>query len=368
MQKNESNNHKCELCRKNVADKTNSHIVPSFILCKTASADGSGKRNHELAYSIGKVIHAYSGNEVPQEIMERNFDDLSDERITEELKKNVCAEDYVFCSSCEKSMGYYLESPYAANNNNDAKTAYFFWMSIIWRLSHFNYYSQDDKRMPKFMISELRKSLDMYLQTKRDGIDSGKIKQKYPFKYRIIRCCDYSKDGGGAIYSEYDKVEKIFSITCGDLIGCFSFNGNDMLNNYHFLGIEDVLKLAPLNNGDKPEKVKNVPESVFHTAYMVLMEIAKTIYLNNEVKKIIDLWNALKKTHEMPSPQPSDLFIRRCINIAHDSNKKNGEKHTYRNFAISFANALTEVYGIQFEDDKMQKNRNNLQVLSYILA
>lgn len=80
-------NHKCELCRRKVADKTNSHIVPSFVICRNASSDGSCKRNHELVYSIGQTVQAYTGNEVPLEVLERNFDNLSDERIDEELKK-----------------------------------------------------------------------------------------------------------------------------------------------------------------------------------------------------------------------------------------------------------------------------------------
>lgn len=79
--------HKCELCRRKVADKTNSHIVPSFIICRNASSDGSGKRNHELVYSIGKTVQIYTGNEVPLVVLERNFDNLSDERIDEELKQ-----------------------------------------------------------------------------------------------------------------------------------------------------------------------------------------------------------------------------------------------------------------------------------------
>ena len=83
--------HKCALCKRTVANKTNSHIIPSFIVCKTASSDGSGKRNHELVYSISKTIQTYVGNEVPDKVIERTFDNLSDEK-REELE-NIRPED-----------------------------------------------------------------------------------------------------------------------------------------------------------------------------------------------------------------------------------------------------------------------------------
>lgn len=347
----ETHKHKCELCNKAIADKTNSHIIPSFIVCHTASADGSGKRNHELIYSIGKVVHVYTGNEVPQRVLERSFDDLSDERIEEELVKNVCSKDYVFCSSCEKALGNYLESPYAANDKKDVQVPYFFWMSIIWRMNHYGFVAPNSSCMPKFMSTELRKCLDEFLQAKRNGTSTNHIKQKYPFHYYILKCEGYSKDGGGAIYAEYDKAERIFSVTMGDIIACFLFKGDVLPDEYHFLGIENVLKRAPLNKGDDIEVVSNVSVNVFVRAYRDLIEKTKPLYINNEIKAINWLWNMLKKTHDMPSLQPSGYFIRRCIEIIHDRDKKPGERHTYRNFAISFANALTEIYGIQFEKD-----------------
>ena len=69
--KNNLYKHKCELCKRAVANKKNSHIVPSFLVCRTASSDGTSKRNHELVYSIGKTVQVYAGNEVPQNVIPR---------------------------------------------------------------------------------------------------------------------------------------------------------------------------------------------------------------------------------------------------------------------------------------------------------
>lgn len=345
--------HKCELCKRAIADKTNSHIVPSFIICRTASSDGSRKRNHELVYSIGKTIQAYSGNEVPLEVMERNFDDLSDERINEELKKNTLSKDFVFCSSCEKALADYLESPYSSSKKIDAKTAYFFWLSIIWRVNHFELLSSN---MPKFILSDLRKSLDSYLQArkKRERIDI--IPQKYPFNYSILTCKDYSIDGDGCIYAEYDKTNRIFSVVLGDSIVCCYLKNKRLPDAYDFLGLRNELIQAPLNDGNRAEECRIVSKSVFSDAYRNLLDKAKIVYLNNEVDMIHHLWNNLKKrNYFLPAPQPSPSFIYRCLEIIHSDEKKVGEKYNYHNFAASFSTAMTEVYGIKVKDDSKEQ-------------
>lgn len=339
-----SHQHKCELCKKAVADKTNSHIIPSFIICQTASADGSGKRNHELVFSVGETAHAYIGNEVPQKEVERVFDDLSEERIEKELKKNTLSRDYVFCFSCEKALGDYLESPYAANRRN-ADVAYFFWMSVVWRINHFGLLANG---MPKFILAELRKSLNEYLQTRKNGVP-----QRYPFYYRVLICRGYSKDGKGFFYQEYDKSNRIYSLVLGDYIACFNFRHTLLPDSYHFLGIENILKQAPLNDGQSIEKVQIVSEEVFANVSKVIIEKQIPIYLNHEVDMIICLWNELiKKHYQMPSPTPSDFFIQSCLEHIHDENKKIGEKHTNRNYAESFGSAMAEVYGIYVSDDE----------------
>lgn len=348
MNKKEPNKHKCELCKKAIADKTNSHIIPSFIVCKIASSDGSGKRNHELVYSIGKIIQAYSGNEVPIEVMERNFDDLSEERINEELKKNTLAKDFVFCSSCEKALADYLESPYSQKKQTDAKVAYFFWMSVIWRANHFGL---SNSCMPKFMTTELRKSLDAYLQAKKNGTSTDNIQQKYPFNYRILTCKDYSKDGDGCIYAEYDKSNKIYNIVLGDNIVCFNFKCEDIPENYSFLGLEHEFIQAPLNDGNKVEKERPVSKEIFSEAYKMLLEKAKTKCLESEIEMIYRIWTGLKNQNWIaPEPIPSNIFIQHCLKLIHDEKKKAGEKYTYKNFAISFASALKDVYGIQISE------------------
>ena len=341
--------HKCELCMRAVADKTNSHIIPSFIVCKTASSDGSGKRNHELVYTIGNIVQVYTGNEVPQEAFERNFDDLSEERIEEEFKINTLSKDYIFCSSCEKALADYLESPYAAGKNLNAEVAYFFWMSILWRVNHTEILSS---KMPKFILSEVRKSLHNYLEAKKSRKNTDNIQQKYPFTYRLLTCNGYSMDGAGTFYAEYDKSNRLFCMTLGDSVLCCSFYNEKLPNDFDFLGLGTEFKQAPINDGKKPEEERVVSKDILDCAYETLMIKAKEYYVGNEVKQIYGLWAALIKQHmPLPSLYPSSLFIQMCLEIIHSKENKLGERYTIRNHAISFAEALKELYGIAIKDD-----------------
>lgn len=302
-----------------IANKTNSHIIPSFIVCKTASSDGSGKRNHELVYTIGKTIQVYAGNEVPHETFERNFDDLSEERIEEELKKNTLSKDYIFCSACEKALADYLESPYAAGKNLSAEVAYFFWMSILWRINHTEILSS---KMPKFILSEVRKSLYAFLEAKKTGESTTSIQQKYPFSYRLLTCKGYSRDGAGTFYAEYDKSNRVFSMTLGDSILCCCFKSGRLPNDYDFLGLGTEFMQAPINDGTKSEQERVVSNNILDSAYENLMIKAKDYYVNNEIRQIRHLWAILFKQHmPLPSPYPPDLFIQKCLEIIHSKKK-----------------------------------------------
>jgi hypothetical protein len=67
---------------------------------------------------------------------------------------------------------------------------------------------------------------------------------------------------------------------------------------------------------------------------------------------IYGLWESLiKQKMALPSLYPSDQFVQRCLENIHNKEKKLGERYTIRNHAISFAEALKEIYGIVVNDD-----------------
>ena len=77
----------CQLCRRNKANKTNSHIVPAFWLKSQI-----GERGNENAYLI---------TEDPKQ------------NYTENIGDKGLAEDYILCNDCETRLGY-VESYFSA--------------------------------------------------------------------------------------------------------------------------------------------------------------------------------------------------------------------------------------------------------------
>lgn len=145
MQKTSSNvlykHGPCLICGKADASKTNSHIVPSFLVSMYDSYDNSGKRGRDLQFSITDIGRSTYVGAIPSTKYEEIFNEesLNDEKHIEELKNNPDAIDYVFCPTCEKLLADLLESPYAntlnQNKGINSTIAYYFWISVIWRMN-----------------------------------------------------------------------------------------------------------------------------------------------------------------------------------------------------------------------------------------
>ena len=74
---------KCMICQENEATKTNSHVIPSFLVTMFTSYNGSGKRDTEVLFSISDTKDSvYTGRAVPDTKLEGLFDT---EKLTEEL-------------------------------------------------------------------------------------------------------------------------------------------------------------------------------------------------------------------------------------------------------------------------------------------
>ena len=64
------NHTKCAICKELEATKTNSHLIPSFLLTMFSSSDNSGRRDTEILYTIGEYkTTAYIGRSVSREAL-----------------------------------------------------------------------------------------------------------------------------------------------------------------------------------------------------------------------------------------------------------------------------------------------------------
>ena len=215
----------CAICHSRPADKTNSHLIPSFFIAMVSSVDGSYRRDKELLYTIGdRSTTVYIGRSVQEDELLKSFDSISDERI-QRMSINPDTKDYIFCPHCEKKLGEYLESPWHDHILN-GKTiapdvAYFFWVSLLWRISAFE---GINLKLPTHIERALGNRLNSYIQARDSKSDIAPLLYKPPFLYKVLYCKDFSKSYAGFVYTEYDRKSKMATLLLGDVAACFFFD------------------------------------------------------------------------------------------------------------------------------------------------
>lgn len=91
-------NKECLLCKHHNADKTGSHIIPSFFMKRI---NGDGKRDHEIGFAIKNgLVDSYFGRDVYED--QRRA--ITDQEEKMESRENYDVRDFIFCSDCEKYL------------------------------------------------------------------------------------------------------------------------------------------------------------------------------------------------------------------------------------------------------------------------
>lgn len=340
--------HPCAICHSKLADKTNSHLIPSFFIAMVSSVDDSYKRDKELLYTIGKhSTSVYIGRSVKEEDLIDKFDFMTNERLVE-MSKLTASKDYIFCSHCERKLGEYFESPWHDHlflgKNVKPDIAYFFWVSLLWRVSTFEGISF---KLPTHIEKALGKRLNSFIQAKENNKDTLPYLNKAPFTYKVLYCKDYSKEHSGFIYLEYDPKSKVASFMLGDVTACFSFHKHRLFENYSFYGLETAFQDATINDGYSDEAIVQVDADVFEKFASNIINKFKNLRLAADRENIVGMWRLAREKFDIQLPaQPCERFIRYVISKLYDESAKNGEKTTHEYFAKCFGQGLEDIYGI----------------------
>ena len=183
---------KCLLCKRERANKTGSHIVPSFLMKRINSHDGCLQRDHEVGFEIhSSGVKTYFGRSIYREVREEYTDDQS----MMESRFNPDMLDHILCSDCESWFSQ-LESSYAksidlkgkpdsliTNYKSSGLDAMLFWCSILWRCSV-------TCHLGNSLHADFEKKLRRVLLKR--SIDGTNL------QYALFRCFDYSKRYPGA--------------------------------------------------------------------------------------------------------------------------------------------------------------------------
>lgn len=316
-----------------------------------SSVDNSYKRDKELLYTICQDITTiYIGRSVMEEDLLNSFDSLSDEHL-KMMMSNSDSRDYIFCPHCEKKLGEYLESPWHDHLFNNKKispdTAYFFWVSVLWRISAFE---GINFKLPTHIESSLRKRLNAYLGAKDNKSDISQLMNNLPFHYKVLYSQEYSKKHGGLIYYEYDRKSKIATLLLGDVVVCFTFNKHKTFERLSFYGLETKFFEAPTNDGSYQETVYIINNQDLDAANSKLIQVIQSIRLKADRNKILILWDMARNMLGMPlPPKPIEPFTQFVISLLYDKNAKTGEKTTIEYFAKCFGKGLEQFYKIRLK-------------------
>ncbi len=316
----------CYICGNAPASKKNSHIIPSFLIAPIFNYDGSTKRGKEVMVTITPTDEKVYIGELPDTKIENLFDkeNLTDERIESELKINTAARDYIFCPKCENDLSKYLEAPYSIfyknGKNEDPITAYFFWLSVVWRIS---ISGQFGAKLNTEIEINLGECLRDYFAARDSNLPLDDIIKKCCFKYRLLRCNGYINEAAGYIVAHYDANNQIFSTIIGETVICASFSKHEIPDSYNFFGCEIHFKNVAINECQSTENIlvlskEDYSKIIRNTISVIAKQKAETEY------EIIDLcWQQIG----LPGHIPEMIFVY-YMELLLDEETKLGDRMT----------------------------------------
>ncbi len=331
-------NQDCLICKKNKATKTNSHLIPSFMIAKVCSYDGSGKRDKEVMFTMESYEDRIYTGAIPDIKIEELFDKdkLTDERINKELKNNTASKDYIFCPECENNLSTYLESPYSEYLSNGktlkADVAYFFWMSIVWRMS---ISKQFQFELPCDIEQSLGNCLHKYMNAITNKQDITPIIEKCNFSYRLLRCPSYLPNKMAYIGGRYREEKGILTLTLGDSILCVKFDNKPFPDDFSYLGLEETIKSASVNNGTSNEMYTEVGKNAFEKVMTQMVKEISLKRLINEKERADVIWHRVGLSGLMPD-EIFDAFIDKL----YSEDIKPGDRKTLERYTQVFYETL----------------------------
>lgn len=338
----------CKLCKSKEATKTNSHLLPAFVEAIVGSYDHSYKRDRDILFTKTAYETKVHVGAIPSDENDRLFDqdELSDDRIKNELAINPCAMDNIFCPECESALSTQLETPYSkylrCSHNISGRLAYFFWISIIWRMSigkSFGY------MLPEDIESILGGNLyDYFKISKDDTCGINNLIKRTPFCYKLFHCCDYCKnhDNGGLIHCWLSDSKKSIMCILGDygIEACFSREFQSEAPEY-FLN-RSIIESGPVNNGLKEEQIQPIEMSLWSETHKSFIHMTKKKILNGHIIFLQHLWQMLKDDGYIVSeggmpPKMAYWIIERMYS---DEGVKFGDKFTNKRWRDIIIEAL----------------------------
>ena len=289
----------CKLCNRKTADKTNSHVIPHFLIQSMINVDGIKGRNRELSVGIGKEsITEYFGSAVlPDKIEQYVGHELSVEEI--EKQKHHFTVDYAFCSDCEKRFAsiesYYSETKSKETNELvineiDSKLSFLFWASIVWRLSVTNLM---DFKLKEKENKKLRNLLDNCLNLKISEVIKkaeyfNSCISNYAYKLMVY---PNSENTANRYCYGHPKFQMPYSLIINNYVLLFYVSKSHVNQiKQTFFGFEQLYENAPINiQATENESILKIPEILLESSIAKFVELQCEDFLKSIINQLNNL-------------------------------------------------------------------------------
>ncbi len=324
--------NKCLLCQQNEADKTGSHIIPSFLMKRI---NGEGQRDHEIGFEIKDgIVDTYFG----RDIYEEQRKSITDNEEKLYSRENYDVRDYVFCKSCENYFSS-LESKYAQslglnfsekentkNNKVSPAEALLFWCSLIWRASVTGHLGS---RLSPDLEERLRTAL---INNNIDGLN---------VHYALFRCKDYSKISGHGTSVCMDVIDNNILLFVDEFMLAMIFDMADEEHEFESFEIDLKLKKSSLNDGVRQEEISPIPSEIFsHLMSSIIRVFIKSM-------GIPEKFNKMHKTI-FRTEKPTNI-LNEILDMMQNT-RKIGDKYTIEHYAWCYKEVLKR-YGLIIDNN-----------------
>lgn len=323
---------KCLLCQQREADKTGSHIIPSFLMKRV---NGNGKRDHEIGF---KIIHGIVDTYFGRDVYEEKRKDITNNEEKFYSRENYDVVDHILCKDCEVFFAS-LESKYAPSLNlhfsENATTkntkispsdALLFWCSLIWRAS-----------VTGHLGSRLSPDLEEKL---RLALVSNSIENLH-IKYAVFRCKDYSKQSGNGTFVGMDIKANNVLMFVDDFMLVMVFDMKEEKHKTELFEIGLELKKENLNDGKRVEEISPIPYAVFsQLTNTIIRVIIKSMQLSENFKEL---------HREIFNKELPEEMLDEILEMMQNTGKL-GDKYTVEHYVYCYKEILKK-YGLIIENE-----------------
>lgn len=322
----------CLLCKKRVADKTGSHIIPNFLIQSSFANGRMNGRGQELIFPVNIFADFRFGREIQPEKVENAIGrELTEEEV--ELNTNEpipYVRDYIFCKNCEDRLGV-IENLYSSKINtinveNQACTidiaphlSHLFWLSVIWRISATKFEIKFNPNIEE----KIRRILDTCLSLKADSIVSTGyyINLLDTFGYYLIR---FKEDG--IIHGSYtapiaEQINPFFPFYINNYIFIFHPKIDKCAKIVpKYLGLEEYLQPTFLNRARRKEICLCLSSELYEQTVRASCDIHAKRFPQQIQTLVSNYWGEV-----CPMEFATEIFYKYIDGIQRPSEENNGQ-------------------------------------------